>query len=191
MAGREPAVTLEEGAPSEGPNAAEHVLAGGSRSAGGYPQGVFDPQMDLLLTSLASVVGDGGDEGGTPVGWSEARAALEACGEVEDDVAQAVAAQDLETLRAILEQWYAGTRHLLVHDRDVLKRAMKAYRKSLKVTVLAAESSLGGGPMSSGRKSMIVGIRPPDRYPRAVWQELVRQGRLLDAKQGIYELPAE
>ena len=100
-------------------------------------------------------------------------------------------AQDVDELRSIIEQWFSGKRHLLEHDRAVLKRALKAYRKSLKVTVLAAESSLAGGPMSSGRKSEIVGIRPPDRYPRAVWNELARQGRLLDAKQGLYELPPE
>ena len=97
----------------------------------------------------------------------------------------------MDELRSILEQWFCGKRYLLEHDRGVLKRAMKAYRKSLKVTVLAAESTLGGGPMSSGLKSTIVGIRPPDRYPSSVWMELVRQGRLLDAKQGLYELPPE
>ncbi|MCB9908556.1 MAG: hypothetical protein H6830_12620 [Planctomycetes bacterium] len=78
---------------------------------------------------------------------------------------------------------------MLERDRDVLKRAMKAYRKTLKVTILAAESSLGGGPMSGGRKSSIVGITPPDRYPREVWEELVRQGRLLGGTRGTYELP--
>jgi hypothetical protein len=68
---------------------------------------------------------------------------------------------------------------------------MKAYRKSLKVTRLDAESTIGGGPMSSGRRSRIAGITPPPRYPREVWDELARQGRLVDAKHGIYELPPE
>ena len=68
---------------------------------------------------------------------------------------------------------------------------MKAYRKSLKVTRLDAESSIGGGPMSSGRHSTILGIRPPDRYPRSVWDELVRQKRLLGGRHGLYELPPE
>ena len=66
---------------------------------------------------------------------------------------------------------------------------MKAYRKSFKVTVLDAESSLGGGPMSSGRKSTITGIMPPRRYPIDVWDYLVHQGRLLGGARGIYELP--
>jgi hypothetical protein len=152
---------------------------------------VFDPQMELLLTVLVSVARDSEGDGTPAASWDEARAAMEACGKVEEDVESAVAAEDVEELRPILEQWFSGKRYLLEHDRDVLKRAMKAYRKSFKVSVLDAESSLGGGPMSSGRKSTIVGIRPPSRYPRAVWDELVRQGRLLGGKQGMYELPPD
>ncbi|MCP3920929.1 MAG: hypothetical protein GY711_35825 [bacterium] len=80
---------------------------------------------------------------------------------------------------------------MLEHDRGVLKRALKAFRKSLKVTLLADESTLGGSAMSGGRKSTIVGIRPPERYPRETWDELVRQGRLKYAGHGTYELPPE
>ena len=72
--------------------------------------------------------------------------------------------------------------------KETIKRAMKAYRKSLKVTRLDDESSLGGGDMSSGRQSSIVGIRPPERYPLQVWQELARQNRLVDAGYGTFEL---
>jgi hypothetical protein len=45
--------------------------------------------------------------------------------------------------------------------------------------------------MSSGRNSGIAGMRPPDRYPRDVWEELARQKRLLSVGHGIYELPPE
>ncbi|MSR63394.1 MAG: hypothetical protein EXS08_13205 [Planctomycetes bacterium] len=91
-------------------------------------------------------------------------------------------------MRAVLAEWSANKRTLPEQDREVLRRAMKAYRKSLKVTRLDAESSIGGGPMSSGRHSEILGMRPPDRYPREVWQELARQGRLVARGHGIYEL---
>jgi hypothetical protein len=43
--------------------------------------------------------------------------------------------------------------------------------------------------MSSGQKSTIVGIAPPDQFPRAVWEELVKQGRLKRAGSGFYSLP--
>jgi hypothetical protein len=147
--------------------------------------------MELLLTVLISVLGDAPDKEQPAATWGDAQAAMKLCGEIDEDLEFAVEAEDADELRGILEQWLSAKRHLLVHDRDVLKRAMKAYRKSLKVTILAAESSLGGGPMSGGRKSTILGVRPPDRYPRSVWQELARQGRLIDAKHGLYELPPE
>jgi hypothetical protein len=69
-----------------------------------------------------------------------------------------------------------------------LKLALKAFRKRLKLTRLDAESKLGVGPMSGGSSSRIMGIRPPDQYPRAVWEELVKQGKLTNAGQGMYSL---
>lgn len=161
-----------------------------------YPARVFDPQMELLLTLLSSVVAVPDSAGLDPQGqaqasWADCQAAAKACGELDEDLEAAIVGEDTDGLRAILEQWLSGKRHLLVHDRDVLKRALKAYRKRLKITVLDAESSVGGGPMSSGRKSEIVGITPPERYPRSVWDELVRQGRLVYARLGMYELPPE
>ena len=70
-----------------------------------------------------------------------------------------------------------------------LKAAMKAYKKRLKLICLDDQSRIGVGPMSSGRQSSIVGITPPDQYPQAVWDELVRQGKLKSAGGGLYELP--
>jgi hypothetical protein len=69
-----------------------------------------------------------------------------------------------------------------------LKKALKAFRKRLKLTCLDDQSRLGVGPMSSGRQSGIVGITPPDQFPQAVWEELVRQGKLKSAGHGLYEL---
>ena len=69
-----------------------------------------------------------------------------------------------------------------------LKRAMKAFRKRLKLTNLDDQSRIGVGPMSSGRQSGIVGITPPDQYPTSVWDALVEQGRLKKGNHGQYEL---
>lgn len=69
-----------------------------------------------------------------------------------------------------------------------LKQALKAFKKRLKLTRLDEESSLGGGPFSSGRDSGIVAIQPPSQYPREVWEKLVEQGRLRRAGGGMYEL---
>ena len=76
-------------------------------------------------------------------------------------------------------------------DHAQLKNALKAFKKRLKLTRLDEESRLGHGAMSSGGKSGIVAITPPTRYPQAVWDELVRRGKLRRAGHGLYELPDE
>lgn len=69
-----------------------------------------------------------------------------------------------------------------------LKRAMKAFKKRLKLTRLDAESTLGGGPFSGGRGSGIVAIQPPSQYPQEVWDKLVEMNRLKRVEGGLYEL---
>ena len=67
---------------------------------------------------------------------------------------------------------------------EELRNALKAFKKRLKLTRLDDESSLGRGPLSGGKSSGIVAITPPHQYPRAVWDQLVAQGRLKYAGQG-------
>ncbi len=74
-----------------------------------------------------------------------------------------------------------------VPSSEELRRAMKAFKKRLKLTRLDAESGLGRGAMTGGRDSGIVSIVPPHQYPKAVWDELVRRGRLKYVGQGLYE----
>ena len=69
-----------------------------------------------------------------------------------------------------------------------LKSALKAFRKRLRLTMLDDVSTIGHGPMSSGRKSALKAIRPPDQFPQALWDELVRQGKLKSVGHGLYEL---
>lgn len=71
---------------------------------------------------------------------------------------------------------------------EELKRALKAFKKRLKLTQLDDQSKVGIGPLTGGRPSGIVAITPPNQYPRAVWDALVEQGRLKRASQGQYEL---
>jgi len=71
---------------------------------------------------------------------------------------------------------------------EELKKALKAFRKRLKLTRLDEESRLGYGPMTSGRDSGIVAITPPNQFPQAVWDELVKRGQLKYVGHGMYEL---
>jgi hypothetical protein len=72
-----------------------------------------------------------------------------------------------------------------------LKQALKAFKKRLKLTRLDAESKIGRNPVTSGRESGIVAITPPGEFRQAIWDELVRQGRLKHAGRGTYELVSE
>jgi hypothetical protein len=58
---------------------------------------------------------------------------------------------------------------------DELKRALKAFKKRLKLTRLDEESGLSRG---GGKKSGIVGITPPSGFPSGIWDELVEKGKL-------------
>jgi hypothetical protein len=152
---------------------------------------MFDPKMALLSTLLAGVVHDLDAQPDDASPWAAAQQALTATGSSEPELSAVLAARDLSALRSLVTQWETGRRPLPVCDREVLKRAMTAFRKSLKVTRLNDESSLTRNPMTQGRSSGILGMTPPTRYPPAVWRELARQGRLIAAGHGIYELPPE
>ncbi len=75
--------------------------------------------------------------------------------------------------------------------KDELKAALKAFKKRLKLTRLEEESQLSRRPTTSGRGSDIVAIMPPNQFSQEVWDELVRQGKLKKAGQGMYELGEE
>jgi hypothetical protein len=74
---------------------------------------------------------------------------------------------------------------------EELKAALKAFKKRLKVLRLDEESGIAGGPLSGGKKSAIVAIEPPGQFAQAVWDELVRQGKLKRSARGLYELAQE
>jgi hypothetical protein len=74
---------------------------------------------------------------------------------------------------------------------DDLRAALKAFKKRLKLTRLDDESRLGHGAMTKGGRSGVQAIQPPHQYPRAVWDELVRQGRLKYTGHGLYTLGNE
>jgi hypothetical protein len=75
--------------------------------------------------------------------------------------------------------------------KEDLKAAMKAFKKRLKLTRLEEESKLTRRPVTSGRPSDIVAITPPNQFPPAIWEELVKQGKLKSAGHGMYELLQE
>lgn len=74
-------------------------------------------------------------------------------------------------------------------DPEYLKHALKSFKKRLKLTRLNEESGLGAHrPMTGGKKSGVSAIIPPREFPRAVWEELARLGKLRNTGGGFYEL---
>jgi len=146
--------------------------------------GVFDPSTQMLCTLLEPLAA------GTSADWPGARAALEAAGEAQGELLAVVEARDRARLAELLQAWASGALLRPVHDREVLKRAVKAFRKRLKLTRLDQESRIGGA-FSKGERSGITGVVPPDGFGPEVWAELVRVGRMLDAGHGVLELPPE
>ena len=63
-------------------------------------------------------------------------------------------------------------------SEEELRKALKAFKKRLKVTRLDDESKIGHGPMSSGQKDQVVSIQPPSGFGAAIWEELVDKGYL-------------
>jgi hypothetical protein len=70
---------------------------------------------------------------------------------------------------------------------EVLKTALKAFKKRLKLTALDDDSRLGRGALSGGPTGVFA-IKPPSQFPQQVWDELYRQGKLRDSGHGLYEL---
>lgn len=73
-------------------------------------------------------------------------------------------------------------------SKELLKQAYVAFKKRWKFTKLDEESRIGRGPMSSGQKSTIIGIQPPNQFPAAVWELLVEQGKIKRTGRDQYAL---
>jgi hypothetical protein len=71
---------------------------------------------------------------------------------------------------------------------EELKRALKAFKKRLKLTRLDEESGLSRG---GGKKSGITGITPPAGHPPGIWDELVDKGKLKRDMGNTYSLVTE
>ena len=72
--------------------------------------------------------------------------------------------------------------------KEELKLAMKAFRKRLRLTRLDDESKLGHGAMTSGGKSGVCAITPPNQYPPEIWKALAEKGKLKYVGHGLYEM---
>jgi len=85
-------------------------------------------------------------------------------------------------------QQQGSTESIAPTDAQLLRRAMNAFKKRIKLTRLDDESRLGRGALTGGKDSGLVAITPPSQFPEAVWEELVNRGKLKRAGSGFYAL---
>lgn len=120
--------------------------------------------------------------------WREAMAAVESAGAAEDAaIALPVLERDAGELERLVEGLQARRVPLPEWDQAVLKRAMNAFKKRLKLTRADDDISSSRNPLTRGASSSIVGVTPPEQYGPEVWALLVRHGRLRDAGDGLLE----
>lgn len=147
--------------------------------------------LSEALHELIAAIDEATDDAERERLWSKADQLLAKADAEEDaDIALPLWERDLDAVRARVAAWRAGEAPLPEWDKAVLKRAFKAYKKRLKLVRLDDVSTSGGNPLSQGRTSSIVGVRPPETYPAEVWEALVRQGKLCDPGGGLLELGA-
>ena len=70
---------------------------------------------------------------------------------------------------------------------EELRKALKAFKKRLKLTQLDDDSRLGHSPLT-GAKSKVVSIQPPVGFGKEIWEELAEKGFLKRDGAGFYEL---
>lgn len=70
---------------------------------------------------------------------------------------------------------------------EELRKALKAFKKRMKITRLDDESRLGHSPLT-GNHGHIVAIQPPSGFGREIWEELADKGFLKRDSGGFYEL---
>ncbi len=72
---------------------------------------------------------------------------------------------------------------------DELKKALKAFKKRVKLTQLDDDSKLGRSPLT-GSKTQVISIQPPSGFGREIWEELADKGFLKRDGGGFYALVA-
>jgi hypothetical protein len=72
-------------------------------------------------------------------------------------------------------------------SEDELKKALRAFKKRLKLTQLDDDSKLGRSPLT-GNKTTVISIQPPSGFGREIWEELAEKGFLKPDGGGFYKL---
>jgi len=141
-------------------------------------------KLDELLTAVRAY-----DDPRRAAGeWKKVYRLLLQAGLPTGRVTAVVGMRDVPGLAGLIDQLRAAVPGD-APDPEVLRKALKAFRKRLSLTVLDEESKLGHSPLTKGSDPSLAAITPPAEWPDSIWQELVRQGKLRYIGHGFYALP--
>ena len=149
-----------------------------------------DPMIVQALERLTDAIRAYDDPRRAADEWKQAYRLLQKAQFPADRVAGIVGMRDLEGLARLVEELrnpQTASAPADAPSSEVCAKALQAFRKRFSLAVLDEESKLGRNPLTKGAKSTIAGIIPPRQWPEAVWQELVRQGKLRYLGRGFYE----
>ncbi|MEA2711327.1 MAG: hypothetical protein QOF78_3928 [Phycisphaerales bacterium] len=71
---------------------------------------------------------------------------------------------------------------------EELRKALKAFKKRIKLTQLDDDSKLGHSPLTGSSRSKLISIQPPAGFGKEIWEELAEKGFLKRDGIGFYEL---
>ena len=164
----------------------------------------IEPDTLAQIDALVAAIRGCGDPRRAGAEWKQIFKLLEKSDVPRGPFAHAVGMRDVEGLAALLAQHAVPCAALPPEEPQAaetpdgafsattLRQAMRAFRARLAVTRLDDESRISShNPLSKGEASRIAAIVPPAEWPKPVWQELVRRGRLRYAGNGCYELAQE
>ncbi|MBY0111738.1 MAG: hypothetical protein K2Y21_02865 [Phycisphaerales bacterium] len=134
------------------------------------------------------------NKGNAAENWALAGRLLTRLSNDTDRIDQVIQSRDLSGLDALMDTIEgrvaaAAAAPVPEFPAAEMDAALRAFHKRLKVTRLADESKLGGRYTSGGRRSGVDAMQPPDGFPDAIWQALVRAGKLKDTGGGFYSEP--
>ena len=151
-----------------------------------------DPTTLTKLDELMTAIQGYDDPRRATSEWKQVYKLLQKTDLPTDRVTHVTGMRDVARLTEVIDQLgdpAAPTpTHVDAPDADTCKRAMRAFRKRLKLTRLDEESKIGGhSALTSGTDSKMSAIIPPIEWPESVWQELVRQDKLRYVGHGFYQ----
>lgn len=163
----------------------------------GYAQPPTTVDTDAVIQELLALRGEleAGAEGAT---WGHAQKLLLSIKADSSEVAKAVMGRDLPTFDRLLAtlRGHEVEPPLAVEEaplpeipEEVLRKAMKAFRRRLKLTKLDHESKLGRSPLSTGKDADFDSIIPPMEFTPETWKVLTARGELESTGRGFYMLP--